>query len=1098
VPPTGYTISPQDAGGAAGNDQTTGGVDDSDADPVTGKTVPTTLVAGENDPTWDLGIYTQQPPASLGDRVWYDSDRDGIQDAGEAGVAGVTVKLYRADGSLVATTVTAAGGDYLFDNLVPGDYYVQFVPPTGYAISPQDAGGAGGNDQTTGGADDSDASPVTGRTAVTMLVAGENDPTWDLGIYQEPAAIGNYVWYDSDRDGIQDAAESGVPGVVVKLLDGNGTVVMTTTTDASGYYLFESLTAGNYSLEFVPPSGYSISPQDVGGTNGNDQSANGGAADSDVDPATGRTVETNLQAGETDRTWDLGIYLDEPPAAIGDRVWYDTDRDGIQDVGERGVAGVTVQLLNASGAVVATAVTDQKGNYLFGNLLPGDYAVQFVPPAGYTISPQNSGSNPALDSDVDPATGRTAATNLVAGETDRTWDLGIYLPTEPAAIGDRVWYDSNRDGIQNADEKGVAGVTVQLYTAGGVLVAEQRTDGRGDYLFQNLPAGDYYVQFIPPAGYLISPQDAGGTNGNDQSSNGGAADSDVDPATGRTVATNLQPGETDRTWDLGIYLAVEPASLGDRVWYDTDKDGVQDYNESGVAGVVVQLYDAAGTLVAETVTDAVGNYRFDNLVPGDYYVQFIPPSGYSISPQDVGGSDAADSDAEPNTGKTVLNSLVAGENDPTWDLGIYTQQPPASLGDRVWYDTDKDGVQDAGETGVPGIVVQLYSAAGALVAETRTDANGNYRFENLLPGDYSVQFVPPAAYTVSPQDAGADDGADSDVNPLSGQTVVTNLQAGENDPTWDLGIYLDVEPASVSDRVWFDTNRDGVQDPGEAGVAGVVVRLYDEFGNLVAETVTDANGNYQFVNLPPGTYQLQFSTRSGYTITNPGSGTGGDSDVDPLTGRTVSIVLDPGENDSAWDLGLHLQNTLPASLGDLVWFDEDQDGVQDPGEAGVAGVVVRLYDAAGNLVAETVTDGNGNYLFQNLVPGAYFVQFVPPPNYTVTGQNLGGIGEDSDGDAVTGITVPTTLEAGENDLTWDLGIHRVPTALPEEVEPELTRFLYLPVVQGDGETEQAGSAVLVPEAVMEEEKTPVIPAMPELPSQSREPASQVEIETSAP
>jgi hypothetical protein len=205
------------------------------------------------------------------------------------------------------------------------------------------------------------------------------------------------------------------------------------------------------------------------GTNGNDQSANGGAADSDVDPATGRTVETNLQAGETDRTWELGLYLDEPPAAIGDRVWFDTDRDGVQDVGERGVSGVTVQLLNASGAVVATAVTDQQGNYLFENLPPGNYAVQFVPPAGYTISPQNSGSNPALDSDVDPATGRTAATNLQAGETDRTWDLG----SDPGGLAggnrDRVWYDNNRDGIQNADERGVAGVTVQLYTAGGVL-----------------------------------------------------------------------------------------------------------------------------------------------------------------------------------------------------------------------------------------------------------------------------------------------------------------------------------------------------------------------------------------------------------------------------------------------------------------------------------------------------------------------------------------------------------------------------------------------------------------------------------------------------
>ena len=157
----------------------------------------------------------------------------------------------------------------------------------------------------------------------------------------------------------------------------------------------------------------------------------------------------------------------------------------------------------------------------------------------------------------------------------------------------------------------------------------------------------------------------------------------------------------------------------------------------------------------------------------------------------------------------------------------------------------------------------------------------------------------------------------------------------------------------------------------------------------------------------------------------------------------------------------------------------------------------------------------------------YFVQFVPPPNYTVTGQNLGGIGEDSDGDAVTGITVPTTLDPGENDPTWDLGIHLVPTALPEEMEPELTRFLYLPVVgnrsgsavsdvptvgqpaseltrflylpavQAGGQTEQAAIAVPAPDAVMEE-KIPVIPAMPELPNQSSEPASQVEIETSAP
>jgi protocatechuate 3,4-dioxygenase beta subunit len=1081
----------------------------------------------------DFGVYD---PA-LGDRIWYDLNRDGIQDAGELGVAGVTLELYIDTNSnnvwdpgdpLLRTTTTNDEGYYRFTFLPPGDYIVR-IPPENFGV----AGPLYTWNLSPGGADpDTDlntdsngledgqggvvALAVTLTSGAEPVDDGDTDEftnlSVDFGVWRS-AASGDRVWYDTDEDGFQDANESGVPGVTAQLYNAQGNLVAEQKTDTNGNYLFENLEPASYSIKFVPPAGYLISPQDAGGTNGNDQYANGGTDDSDVDPATGQTVVTSLGVGETDRTWDLGIYLAEPPATIGDRVWYDTDRDGIQDVGESGVAGVTVQLLNASGAVVATTATNKNGSYLFENLPPGNYAVQFVPPAGYTISPQNAGNTPALDSDVDPATGRTAATPLQTGETDRTWDLGIYLPTEPAAIGERVWFDTHRDGIQNADEKGVAGVIVQLYTAGGVLVAEQRTDGRGDYLFQNLPAGDYYVQFIPPARYSISPQDAEGTNGNDQSSNGGATDSDVDPATRRTVATNLQPGETDRTWDLGIYLAVEPASLGDRVWYDTDKDGVQDYNESGVVGVVVQLYDAAGTLVAETVTDAVGNYRFDNLAPGDYYVRFVPPAGYSISPQAVGSNAAADSDADPNTGKTVLTNLVAQENDPTWDLGIYTQQPPASLGDRVWYDTDKDGVQDAGETGVPGVVVQLYSAAGASVAETRTDANGNYRFENLVPGDYSVQFVPHPAYTVSPQDAGADDGADSDVNPLSGQTVVTNLQAGENDPTWDLGISLDVEPASVSDRVWFDTNRNGVQDPGEAGVAGVGVRLYNEFGNLVAETVADANGGYQFVNLPPGTYQLRFGTRSGYTITNPGTGTGADSDVDPLTGLTAPIVLDPGENDSTWDLGLHLQNTLPASLGDLVWFDEDQDGVQDAAEARVADVMVRLYDAASSLVAQTATDANGNYLFRSLVPGVYFVQFVPPPNYTVTGQNRGAIEEDSDGDSVTGITVPTTLDAGENDLTWDLGIYLVPTALPEGVEPELTRFLYLPVVgnrsgsavsdvpaaQVGGQSVREESSV-VPDAILEE-NNPTAPAatpVPDFLNQNREPAQQFEIETSAP
>ena len=80
-------------------------------------------------------------------------------------------------------------------------------------------------------------------------------------------------------------------------------------------------------------------------------------------------------------------------AALGDFVWLDTDMDGIQDAGEIGVANVTVRLLDGNGNELATTTTDANGFYSFTNLAPGTYRVDFVPPAGYTISPANQGTS---------------------------------------------------------------------------------------------------------------------------------------------------------------------------------------------------------------------------------------------------------------------------------------------------------------------------------------------------------------------------------------------------------------------------------------------------------------------------------------------------------------------------------------------------------------------------------------------------------------------------------------------------------------------------------------------------------------------------------
>ncbi len=183
------------------------------------------------------------------------------------------------------------------------------------------------------------------------------------------------------------------------------------------------------------------------------------------------------------------------------------------------------------------------------------------------------------------------------------------------------------------------------------------------------------------------------------------------------------------------------ASLGDKVWEDLDKDGIQDAGEPGVSGVMVKLYDCNNNLISTTTTDSNGNYLFDNLVPGDYYVVFILPSGYTFTTADAGSDDTKDSDANASTGKTICTTLTPGENDLTWDAGLIKEECKNKIGDFVWHDEDTDGIQDANEPGLPGIKVELLDSQNNLLQTTTTDANGYYEFTNVLNGTYKVRIA---------------------------------------------------------------------------------------------------------------------------------------------------------------------------------------------------------------------------------------------------------------------------------------------------------------------------------------------------------------------
>lgn len=137
-------------------------------------------------------------------------------------------------------------------------------------------------------------------------------------------------------------------------------------------------------------------------------------------------------------------------------------------------------------------------------------------------------------------------------------------------------------------------------------------------------------------------------------------------------------------------------------------------------------------------------------------------------------------------------------------------------------------------------------------------------------------------------------------------------------------------------------------------------------------------------------------------------------DVDPVGGASL-----------LW-IAMASQLDLPASLGDYVWEDANQNGIQDAGEAGIPGVTVNLYDCDGNWLASATTDGSGYYLFDNLAPGCYSVEFVAPSGYQFTTPNQGGDDAlDSDADPTTGKTGNINLASGQSDLTWDAGLYRM-------------------------------------------------------------------------
>ncbi len=988
-------------------------------------------VLGEQKVDIDFG---RDNTGSIGDLVFGDRGTVGAYDGSstDPGLPGVVVELYLdsdnngafdpATDAYIATTTTDAAGNYLFPGLPDGSYLVHVLPqsmPAAWQTTP--------TFDPTSPPDGVGLATVSGGVPVTTMDFGyppQQPGSLSGMVFNDggPTALGNGLLdyaiidgkIDINRDGVITTADDGEYDgytVIDGLVDWDGSGVVddaddTLTDFLNGFVLVN----GYFDIDRDNAVGEPTDDATIGTpvvTGKLDVNRDGVVDGNDDGTFRGYTVIDGLVDVDgsgtitaADDLANLGGY----PVVDG---YIDIDRDGVTagDTGDIGgvagdtpIAGVVINLYDATGIWVASTTTDASGAYRFDGLRPGTYTVEETnPPGAYSVTDKE------LDT-VDPAANLVAAT-VTAGLTSIGNDFlddGAYV----APLSGQVRNDIDADGNLADSELGISGVTIRLF---------QDLNGDGT---------------TPLLGVIDGKIDVDG--------DGSITSADTGTLHGLPVIA----GQVDVNNDGSITAADDLASFnGVQVI-----DGLLDIVPGG--GVTTADDGTIGTepLVATTVTDASGNYSFANLSFGDYVVVESDPAG-AISTADVAGT---------NDNQIGVSISYGGES------GIdFLDSLTGTVGGFLYADVNGDGVYTAGtDTPLAYVDVLVEDSAGRLIT-VATDANGNWtatvppgqttasvvltdpQFTAAFPNGYVQTDGTNPTTVVAVGGSAVSAGNDGWFSPYTTTNPASIAGAVYNDTDLNGFGGTDAPVAGVVVDLYLDTNGDqlvpfhSVTD-GLIGTftgtildyaiisgavdldgSGTITAADDGYFNgikvidgkldldgsgtvdanddgmvagepLVAQDVTTSSGGYAFANLPAASYVVVEHDPAGATsVDDRAAGTefpGTDAD------NQVGVVLSASEASTGNDF--LDSGVMTYAVSGKVLNDTDTTGGFSGGDTPIASVTVGLYadfngdgvvnpeELAAGPVATTTTDYTGAYAFPGLAAGAYIVVETDPAGAT--------------------------------------------------------------------------------------------------------------------